>query len=145
MPKNIRADKIAKKQVDRATQTETEDYYKDAMGNLTVNPAAEAAKKEDEWFAELEAIYKAKLFSQIMGKIKKEDVTGPAVLFGGENLRKGVENRKAKIENFWAKWGPKLKAIMDEINKMEDKTDEQKEKKMIAMKNALKKAKGTWR
>lgn len=145
MSPNIRPSTIAKKQIDRATSSTARDYYIDAMQNLNVNPAALAAAKEDEWFAELEAIFKAHKFKEIMSKISKEDVTGPAVAFGGDNLTKGVENRQGKITNFWTKWGPKLAALAAQVNAMPDKTDEQKDAKMLAMKRLLKAAKGTWR
>ncbi|MGC9203184.1 MAG: hypothetical protein ACP5HX_11015 [Thermoproteota archaeon] len=137
--------KIADKQVKRATDPTTEEFYKAAMQALTVNPAELSAQAEDKWFNKLEKVHKDGTRKAIMSKIKKEDIVGPAVEFGGENLRKQIEKRKNKIQNFWSRWAPKLKAHVDNINKLPDVTDEDREKRMIENLRGLKKLKGTWR
>lgn len=145
MGKVLDPTKIAEKHIKRATSPDTAEFYKDAMASLDVNPAQLSAEKEDKWFAALEEVHKKGVRKDIMSRIKKEDIVGPAVEFGGENLRKGIENRRAKIEKFWTNWTPILRDIKAQAAKDPDRTPEERAQKMLKNLERLKAAKGKWR
>jgi len=67
-----------------------------------------------------------------------------ALILGRDRLAPGVRERRYKVERFVSKFQPLLKKHVEEIDKLPEVTDEQREKRMIENLRGLKKLKGKW-
>jgi hypothetical protein len=111
--------------------------YEAGIKGVTEAPGAKAAKKVDVW---LQAIQNAK-------EIWKKNVNislaewQAAIIAKIGNFGTGVAATK-KMEIFFTKFAPMLKAAVEEVNKMPDDTYEQRKAKMIKMIDKIHEMKG---
>ena len=135
--------KISEKQIRRATGAT--DDYREGVKNPEKDPIKAALDKNDKRVAAIQDSIAKKTWEKTMGSLSMSDWQEPAMTKGADRYAGGVDAAKDKIDSFWNAWTPKLEAIQNEINNMPDKTEADRERKMIENMKKLKAAKGTWR
>jgi len=108
------------------------------------DPIKAAIAAEDKWAAKVQEAIKEKRRAKALETISMEEWAAMAEA-GADRLVDGVKMRRHKIERFWKNWSPLLERHLAEIDKLPDKTDADREKRMLENLRGLKKLKGAWR
>lgn len=134
---------ISEKQIRRASGAT--DDYRTGVQNPEKDPIKAALEKNDKRIARLQESIQKKTWEQTMAKKTMSEWQEAAAGKGADRFASGVEQASDKINDFWTKWTPRLNAIQQSVNSMPDKTDSDRERKMIENMKKLKDAKGSWR
>jgi len=117
------------------------DDYKAGVQAVTEAPTAKAAEKRDKWLANIQAkadFWERRLRAVSLDEWKKD------TLEKADRFSDGVAKAEDKIRRFVAAWQPILAEIQRAVRAMPDRTDADRERRMLENLRRLKRAKGTW-
>ena len=120
------------------------DNYLRGIANPRKNPIEAAIAAEDKWRNKLQEAIKEDRRRKALSKVTMEEWAAMAE-YGADKLVDGVKARQYKVERFWKAWAPLLEDHLAKIDALPDKTDADRERRMIENLRGLKKLKGKWR
>lgn len=132
-------DRWVRKQIDRVSVAG--DDYKAGVESVTEAPTVKAAAKKDKYLENVRAkvdYWEKRLRAVSLDEWKK------ATLEKADRFADGVAKAEDKIRAFVSAWQPILAEIQRAVRALPDRTDADREKRMIENVRRLKKAKGTW-
>jgi len=134
-PPVLPAEEWAKKAADRAVAA-ADEWYKRVMKprRHPVEAAIAADKKRKDRLAEAE---KKGKWVAAMKQVDVDEMYKTIEAVGPEGFSSGIEARRGKIEKKIGKLQPLVVALKEEIQKMPEETDTQREKRMLAARRGM--------
>jgi len=132
-------DRWVKKQIERVSVAG--DDYKAGVEAVTEAPTVKAAEKKDKYLAGVQA--KVDFWEKRLRRVSLDEWKR-ATIEKADRFSDGVAKAEEKIRAFVSAWQPILAEIQRAVRAMPDKTDADREKRMIENVRRLKRAKGTW-
>ena len=117
------------------------DDYKAGVSAVTEAPTVKAAEKKDKYVAGVQA--KADFWEKRLRAVPLDEWK-KATLEKADRFADGVAKAEDKIRKFVSAWQPILAEIQRAVHAMPDRTDADRERRMIENLRRLKRAKGTW-
>ena len=117
--------------------------YEEMIKLVDVNPMELAAKNFEKWKNKLQAAFE--VWKEIMSKIPVERWRKFTEELGPDHYRDGVTAKKEKMDAFADAWDSTYGPELSRIRALPNKTDADREKRMIENLKTLKKLKGKWR
>jgi len=141
MPISIK-EKIRRKWKKNALTVGAENF-EEMVKLVDVNPMELAAANAEKWKAKLQAVFD--IWPEIMRKIPVDRWKKFTIELGPGHYRDGVDVKAEKMEEFAEKWDATYGPELSRIRALPNKTDADREKRMLENLKALKKLKGKWR
>jgi len=133
--KVISPDKWTKKQIERA-KTGAEDWQANYIEKIDLMLEAGKAA-EDKWADKMLTAIKEKRRLKGLEKVSAAEVRDIVNKLGSEVFTEGIESRQAKIAKVVSELQPLVQAVSDTIRSMPDKTDADREKRLIAARRLM--------
>jgi hypothetical protein len=123
------SDKMAEKLVKRVSVAG--DDWVEGVKNPSRNPIEAAIASKDKFVDRLDAAIKAGKWEGGLKKVTHADIVKVVERLGGKVLTDGVEARDFKIKRVFGELQPLFQSVSDAIQAMPDKTDADREKRLL--------------
>jgi hypothetical protein len=133
--KVISPERWAAKQIGNATRGA--DNWLEGVKNPSRDPPSAALDAKDKWVDRLQAAIKAGKWEKRLKKVSHADIVAVAEKVGPEGFRRGIESREDKIKKVVGELQPMFQAVSDTIQAMDNKTDADREKRLIAARKLM--------
>lgn len=134
---------IARKQVRNAQQS-SEEYVK-GVNATTVAPGAAAVAKKTKLVNGFLAAINSGKWEENTAAVTLDEWKRRTASVGGRNYSQGVADSQDKVEAFWDEFLPFVESVRASVNSMPDDTEAQRDAKMLANANELRKFRRTRR
>lgn len=128
-------DRWAKQMIENASKAG--DDWLDGVKNPSRNPIEAAIAAEDKWKDRLEAAIKSGKWKKNLGKVTHAELVEVAEAVGASGYQNGVAARENKIKKRVAELHPLVQAVSDTIQGMPNKTDADREKRLLAARKLM--------
>lgn len=128
-------DRWAKQQIDNATAAASD--WLDGVKNPSRNPIEAALDKKDKWVDRLQSAIKDDKWAKNLKKVSHSEIVAVAEKLGTSVYASGVSAREDKIKKRVAELQPLVQAVSDTIQAMPDKTDAEREKRLISARKLM--------
>jgi hypothetical protein len=128
-------DRWAKQQVENAVAASKD--WLDGVKNPSRNPIEAALDKKDKWVDRLTTAIKDDKWAKNLKKVSPSDIVAVAEKLGTRVYEDGVQARTDKINKRVAELQPLVQAVSDTIQAMPDKTDADREKRLISARKLM--------
>jgi len=129
------ADRWAKQQITNATAAG--DDWLDGVKNPSRNPIEAALAANDKRIDRLQESIKNKKWEKNLGKATQADIIEVATKLGTGAYTNGVSARETKITKRVGELQPLVQSVSDTIQNMPDKTDADREKRLISARKLM--------
>ncbi len=119
----------AKQQITNAV--DARDDWLDGMLNPSRNPVEAALAAADKFKDRLKAAIDAGYWEKGLAKTSQSEIQEIAKKVGPEGYARGIEAREAKIKRVVAELQPLTQSVSDTIQAMSDKTEADREKRLL--------------
>ena len=128
-------DRWAKQQVENAVAASKD--WLDGVKNPSRNPIEAALDKKDKWVDRLTTAIKDDKWAKNLKKVSPSDIVAVAEKLGTRVYEDGVQARTDKINKRVGELQPLVQAVSDTIQAMPDKTDADREKRLISARKLM--------
>jgi hypothetical protein len=133
--KVIPPDKWVSKQIERA-KAGAADWKNNYIEKIDLMLAA-GKEAEDKWADKMSTAIKEKRRLKGLEKVSPADVRATVEALGDKVFTEGIEARQNKIKKIVSELQPLVQAVSDAIRSMPDKTDADREKRLIAARRLM--------
>jgi hypothetical protein len=128
-------DRWAKQQVENAVAASKD--WLDGVKNPSRNPIEAALDKKDKWVDRLTTAIKDDKWAKNLKKVSPSDIVAVAEKLGTRVYEDGVTARTDKINKRVGELQPLVQAVSDTIQAMPDKSDSDREKRLISARKLM--------
>jgi MoxR-like ATPase len=125
----------ASQQISNATAAASD--WLDGVKNPSRDPVSAAIDAKDKFVDRLEAAIKAGKWEKRLKKVTHSDIVSIAEKVGEDGFKKGIEAREDKIKKVVGELQPLLQAVSDTIQALPDKTDADREKRLLTARKLM--------
>jgi len=129
------ADRWASQQITNATAAASD--WLDGVKNPSRNPIEAALAAKDKWKDRLEQAIKDDKWAKGLAKSSAAEIVDVATKVGTGHYSTGVSARENKIKRVVAELQPLTQAVSDSIQNMPDKTDADREKRLLSARKLM--------
>ena len=122
-------DRWAKQQIENAVAAASD--WLDGVKNPSRNPIEAALDKKDKWIDRLTTAIKEDKWAKNLKKVSPGEIVEVAEKVGTSAYATGITARESKIKKRVAELQPLVQAVSDTIQAMPDKTDADREKRLL--------------
>jgi hypothetical protein len=128
-------DRWAKQQIENAVSAAGD--WLDGVKNPSRNPIEAALDKKDKWVDRLTTAIKDGKWEKNLKKVSHSEIVAVAEKLGTGVYSSGVSAREDKIKKRVGELQPLVQAVSDTIQAMPDKTDADREKRLISARKLM--------
>jgi hypothetical protein len=128
-------DRWAKQQIENAVSAAND--WLDGVKNPSRNPIEAALDKKDKWVDRLQTAIKDGKWEKNLKKVSHAEIVAVAEKLGSGVYSNGVSAREDKIKKRVGELQPLVQAVSDTIQAMPDKTDADREKRLVSARKLM--------